>query len=84
MMVMFSVLVLGIFPQVVDFKHYMELKVILSLFFALITSSFYRKYARSMKLSPIVQGFGTMISLFISGTFSFITADIVLKIIGLE
>ncbi|RUM42091.1 MAG: hypothetical protein DSY34_02615, partial [Desulfurobacterium sp.] len=67
MMVMFSLLPLGIFSQVLDLEHYMGLKISLAAIFALITFSFYVKYVKSMKLPPIVWGFGTMISLLMSG-----------------
>ncbi|GAB6076104.1 hypothetical protein [Desulfurobacterium crinifex] len=84
MMTMFSLLPLGIFSQVLDLEHYMGLKISLAAIFALITFSFYVKYVKSMKLPPIVWGFGTMISLLMSGVLFFVTVDVVLKIIGLE
>lgn len=84
MMTMFSLLPLGIFSQVLDLEHYMGLKISLAAIFALITFSFYVKYVKSMKLPPIVWGFGTMISLLMSGVLFFVTVDVILKIIGLE
>jgi len=84
MMVMFSLLPLGIFSQVLDLKHYMGLKTSLAAIFAAITLLFYVKYVKSMKLSPIVWGFGSMIALLMSGIFFFVTVDVVLKITGLE
>ncbi len=84
MMTMFSLLPLGIFSEVLDLKHYMGLKVSLAVVFALLTFSLYVRYIRSMKLPPIVWGFGTMISLIMSGVLFFVTVDVVLKILGLE
>ncbi len=84
MMTMFSLLPLGIFSQVLDLEHYMGLKTSLAVVFALITFGFYVRYVRSMKLPPIVWGFGTMISLIMSGVLFFVTVDVVLKILGLE
>ena len=84
MMVMFSLLPLGIFAQVLDLEHYMGLKISLAAIFAVITLLFYVKYVKSMRLSPIVWGFGAMIALLMSGLFFFVTVDVVLKITGLE
>lgn len=83
-MVMFTLLPLGIFSQVLDLQHYVELKTVLAAIFALITLLLYRKYAEKLKLSPIEWGFGVMISLFMSGVLFFVTVDVVLKILGLE
>ena len=84
MMVMFSLLPLGIFSQVLDLKHYMGLKVGLSAIFSFITFLFYVRHVRTLRLSPIVWGFGAMIALIMSGLFFFVTVDVVLKITGLE
>jgi hypothetical protein len=84
MMAMFSLLPLGIFSSVLDLKHYIGLKFSLAALFSLLTFSFYVKYVKSMKLPPIVWGFGTMISLIMSGVLFFVTVDVVLKILGLE
>ncbi|TCK02893.1 hypothetical protein [Phorcysia thermohydrogeniphila] len=84
MMSMFSLLPLGIFSSVLDLKHYMGLKLSLAALFALLTFSFYVKYVKNLKLPPIVWGFGTMISLIMSGVLFFVTVDVVLKILGLE
>jgi hypothetical protein len=84
MMVMFSLLPFGIFSSILDLQHYMRLKVSLATLFSLLTFSLYVKYVKSMKLSPIVWGFGTMISTIMSGVLFFVTVDVVLKILGLE
>ncbi|ADY72770.1 hypothetical protein Dester_0112 [Desulfurobacterium thermolithotrophum DSM 11699] len=84
MMIMFILLPLGIFSEVLDLEHYMGLKTVLSIIFAFITFLFYVNYAKSLKLSPIVQGFGAMISLLMGGILFFVTVDVILKILGLE
>jgi len=84
MMVMFSLLPLGIFSKTLDLEHYLKLKTVLSIIFALITLKFYINYAKRLDLSPIAFGFGVMISLIMSGVLFFTTVDVILKLIGLE
>jgi len=84
MMTMFSLLPLGIFSQVLDLEHYMGLKFGLAALFSILTFSLYVRYVKSMKLPPIVWGFGTVISIIMSGVLFFVTVDVVLKIVGLE
>ena len=84
MMTMFSLLPLGIFSKVLDLKHYFGLKIGLAAIFSLITFLYYIRYVKSLKLPPIVWGFGAMISIVMSGVLFFVTVDVVLKILGLE
>ncbi len=84
MMVMFALLPLGIFSKTLDLEHYLMLKTVLSVIFALITLKFYFGYAKRLDLSPIAFGFGTMISLIMSGILFFSTVDLILKLLGLE
>ncbi len=84
MMTMFSLLPLGIFSKVLDLKDYFGLKIGLAAIFSLITFLYYIRYVKSLKLSPIVWGFGAMISIIMSGVLFFVTVDVVLKILGLE
>ncbi|GEM_PF-976607 len=84
MMVMFSLLPLGIFSQLLDLEHYLGLKFSLAAVFSLITFMYYVKYAKRLKLSPIVWGFGAMISIIMSGVLFVVVVDVALKIVGLE
>ena len=84
MMTMFSLLPLGIFSKVLNLKDYFELKLGIAAIFSLLTFLYYTRYVKSLKLPPIVWGFGSMISIIMSGVLSFVTVDVVLKILGLE
>ncbi len=84
MMTMFSLLPLGIFSNVLDLKDYLGLKLGIAVIFALITFFYYTRYVKSLKLPPIVWGFGSMISIIMSGVLSFVTVDVILKLLGLE
>jgi len=84
MMTMFSLLPLGIFSKVLNLKDYFGLKIGLAVIFSLITFLYYTRYVKSLKLPPIVWGFGAMISIIMSGVLFFVTVDVVLKILGLE
>lgn len=84
MMTMFSLLPLGIFSKVLNLKDFFGLKIGLAAIFSLITFLYYVRYIKSLKLSPIVWGFGAMISIIMSGVLFFVTVDVVLKILGLE
>ncbi len=84
MMTMFSLLPLGIFSKVLNLKDYFGLKIGLAAIFSLITFLYYIRYVKSLKLPPIVWGFGAMISIIMSGVLFFVTVDVVLKILGLE
>jgi len=84
MMTMFSLLPLGIFSKVLNLKDYFGLKIGLAAIFSLITFLYYTRYVKSLKLPPIVWGFGAMISIIMSGVLFFVTVDVVLKILGLE
>jgi len=84
MMTMFSLLPLGIFSKVLNLRDYFGLKIGLAAVFSLITFLYYTRYVKSLKLPPIVWGFGAMISIIMSGVLFFVTVDVVLKILGLE
>ncbi len=84
MMVMFSLLPLGIFSNLLNLKEYLGLKFVLAAVFSFITFLYYVRYVRSLRLSPIVWGFGAMISIIMSGVLFFVVVDIALKVIGLE
>ncbi len=84
MMTMFSLLPLGIFSKLLNLKEYLGLKFALAAVFSLITFIYYVRYVKSLKLPPIVWGFGTMISIIMSGVLFFVVVDVALKIIGLE
>ena len=84
MMTMFSLLPLGIFSNVLNLQDYLELKLGIAVIFSLLTFLYYTRYVKSLKLPPIVWGFGSMISIIMSGVLSFVTVDVVLKILGLE
>ena len=84
MMTMFSLLPLGIFSNVLNLKDYLGLKLGIAAIFSLITFFYYTRYVKSLKLPPIVWGFGSMISIIMSGVLSFVTVDVILKLLGLE
>ena len=84
MMTMFSLLPLGIFSNVLNLKDYLGLKLGIAVIFSLITFFYYTRYVKSLKLPPIVWGFGSMISIIMSGVLSFVTVDVILKLLGLE
>lgn len=84
MMVMFTLLPLGIFANVLDLKDFFWLKLGIAVIFSFVTFLYYIRYAKTLKLSPIVLGFGIMISILMSGALSFVTVDIILKVLGLE
>ena len=84
MMTMFSLLPLGIFSNVLNLKDYLGLNLGIAAIFSLITFFYYTRYVKSLKLPPIVWGFGSMISIIMSGVLSFVTVDVILKLLGLE
>jgi len=84
MMTMFSLLPLGIFSKFLNFEEYFGLKLGVAVVFSILTFLYYTRYVKSLKLPPIVWGFGAMISLIMSGVLMFVTVDVILKIIGLE
>ncbi len=84
MMTMFSLLPLGIFSKVLNLKDFFGLKIGIAAVFSLITFIYYVRYVKSLKLPPIVWGFGAMISIIMSGVLTFVTVDVILKLIGLE
>ncbi len=84
MMVMFTLLPLGIFANVLNLRDFFWLKLGVAIIFSLVTLLYYIRYVKSLKLSPIVWGFGVMVSILMSGALSFVTVDIVMKVLGLE
>ena len=84
MMTMFSLLPLGIFSKFLNFEEYFGVKLGIAVVFSILTFLYYTRYVKSLKLPPIVWGFGAMISLIMSGVLMFVTVDVILKIIGLE
>ncbi len=84
MMTMFSLLPLGIFSKFLNFEEYFGVKLGIAIVFSILTFLYYTRYVKSLKLPPIVWGFGAMISLIMSGVLMFVTVDVILKIIGLE
>jgi len=84
MMTMFSLLPLGIFSKFLNFEEYFGVKLGIAVVFSILTFLYYTRYVKTLKLPPIVWGFGAMISLIMSGVLMFVTVDVILKIIGLE
>ena len=84
MVIMASLLPLGIFSEILDFHHYVGLKIALAVLFSLFTLSLYIKYVRELRLSPIVWGFGSVMSIVVPTLLLFVAVDVILKILGLE
>jgi hypothetical protein len=84
MVVMASLLPLGVLSEVLDLSHHIGVKLLVGGVLSLFSLLAYIRYVRALKLSPVVWGFGLVMSAGVPLLTFVIVTDFVLKAVGLE